>query len=111
MEMLKKITVTRASAAVLLIRLVVGAVFLSEGIQKFVFPADLGTGRFVKIGIPWPGFMAPFVGGCEIVCGTLALIGAAYSTGEYSSDHRHAGCDLHNQSALAGQERLLGDGP
>jgi putative oxidoreductase len=75
MEMLKKITVTRASAAVLLIRLVVGAVFLSEGIQKFVFPADLGTGRFVKIGIPWPGFMAPFVGGCEIVCGTLALIG------------------------------------
>ena len=38
-------------APIVLIRLLVGAVFLSEGIQKFLFPASLGVGRFVKIGI------------------------------------------------------------
>jgi len=36
-------------------------VFLSEGIQKFLFPAALGTGRFAKLGIPWPQYSAPFV--------------------------------------------------
>jgi putative oxidoreductase len=61
--------------AILLIRILVGWVFLSEGIQKFLFPDSLGVGRFVKIGIPWPQVMAPFVGVVEIVCGSLLLIG------------------------------------
>jgi uncharacterized membrane protein YphA (DoxX/SURF4 family) len=65
----------RAARAILLIRILVGWVFLSEGIQKFLFPQALGVGRFVKIGIPWPQVMAPFVGVVEIVCGTLILIG------------------------------------
>src|SRR5260370_42330058 len=65
----------RAAKAVLLIRILVGWVFLSEGIQKFLFPDSLGVGRFVKIGIPWPQIMAPFVGVVEILCGTLLLIG------------------------------------
>ena len=64
-----------ASAAVLLIRLMVGAVFLSEGIQKFLYPAALGVGRFVKIGIPIPSLTAPFVGVVEIACGLLVLLG------------------------------------
>lgn len=64
-----------APAAVVLIRLLVGMVFLSEGIQKFLFPEALGVGRFVKIGIPVPGFFAPFVGVVEIVCGLLVIIG------------------------------------
>jgi uncharacterized membrane protein YphA (DoxX/SURF4 family) len=64
-----------APRATILIRLLVGAVFLSEGIQKFLFPAALGVGRFVKIGIPAPRFFAPFVGVVEIVCGTLLIIG------------------------------------
>ena len=72
-----KVLVTRAPAATLLVRLVVGAVFLSEGIQKFVFPAALGVGRFAKIGIPWPGFTAPFDGVFEIGCGLLILLGLA----------------------------------
>jgi len=42
----------RTAKAVLLIRILVGWVFLSEGIQKFLFPDSLGVGRFVKIGIP-----------------------------------------------------------
>jgi putative oxidoreductase len=45
--------------AVLLIRILAGWVFLSEGCQKFLFPDSLGVGRFVKIGIPWPHVMAP----------------------------------------------------
>jgi uncharacterized membrane protein YphA (DoxX/SURF4 family) len=66
---------SRASKAVALIRVLVGWVFLSEGIQKFLFPNSLGIRRFVKIGIPWPQVMAPFVGVVEIVCGSLLLIG------------------------------------
>jgi putative oxidoreductase len=65
----------RVMKAVWLIRILVGWVFLSEGIQKFLFPDSLGGGRFVKIGIPWPQVMAPFVGVVEIVCGSLLLIG------------------------------------
>jgi putative oxidoreductase len=65
----------RVAKAVLLIGILVGWVFLSEGIQKFLFPDSLGVGRFVKIGIPSPQVMAPFVGVVEIVCGSLLLIG------------------------------------
>jgi len=66
---------TNALRSVILIRLSVGAVFLSEGIQKFLFPNDLGVGRFIKIGIPAPQVMAPFVGVIELVCGTLIILG------------------------------------
>lgn len=61
--------------AVIIVRIMVGCVFLSEGIQKFLFPESLGVGRFIKIGIPSPEVMAPFVGIVEIVCGALVLIG------------------------------------
>lgn len=61
--------------AVILIRLATGGIFLSEGIQKFLFPATLGVGRFTRIGIPNPHFMAPFVGAVEIICGALLILG------------------------------------
>ncbi|HSS96676.1 MAG TPA: DoxX family protein [Terriglobales bacterium] len=61
--------------AAILIRLMVGAVFLSEGIQKFLFPETLGVGRFIKIGIPAPHFFAPFVGTVEIICGASLILG------------------------------------
>jgi uncharacterized membrane protein YphA (DoxX/SURF4 family) len=66
---------TTASSAVILVRLMVGAVFLSEGIQKFLFPAAVGAGRFAKIGLPQPELLSPMVGGFEIACGTLVLLG------------------------------------
>jgi putative oxidoreductase len=72
---LYRLLASNAPAAVLLIRLLVGAVFVSEGIQKFLFPADLGVGRFTKIGIPSPEVLAPFVGVVEIVGGLLLLLG------------------------------------
>ena len=75
MPYIAKVRQTSAPAAVVLIRILVGWVFLSEGIQKFLFPADLGVGRFIKIGIPAPHIMAPFVGGVEIVFGILILVG------------------------------------
>jgi len=59
----------------ILVRLMVGLIFLSEGIQKFLFPIADGSGRFAKIGIPHPQFFGPFVGNTEIVCGILLIIG------------------------------------
>ncbi len=61
--------------APLLIRLIVGCVFLSEGVQKFLFADSLGVGRFRTIGIPAPEVMAPFVGVVEIVFGGLVILG------------------------------------
>jgi len=58
-----------------LIRLIVGLIFLSEGIQKFLFPELLGPGRFLKIGFSDPEFWAYFTGTFEIICGTFVLIG------------------------------------
>ena len=76
MNLLKTIAATRAPAAVILIRILVGWVFLSEGIGKFLYPAEQAAGRFEKIpSIPAPHVMAPFVGGIEIVFGILILLG------------------------------------
>jgi len=66
---------TRAPTAMVLVRLAIGSIFLSEGLQKFLFPAELGVGRFAHIGIPYPAFTAPFVGAVEIGCGVLILLG------------------------------------
>lgn len=71
----KKIVVTDHSKTTILIRLMVGAVFLSEGIQKFLFVDTLGAGRFEKIGLPSPEFLGSFVGCFEITCGLLVIIG------------------------------------
>jgi putative oxidoreductase len=59
----------------ILVRLIVGLIFLSEGIQKFLFPELLGTGRFLKIGFSNPEFWAYFTGTFEIICAILVLIG------------------------------------
>lgn len=75
MRLLTSIVSTNAPKAVLLIRLMVGAVFLSEGIQKFINTAEIGSGRFARIGLPSPELLAPVVGTFEIVCGVLLLAG------------------------------------
>src|SRR5690606_39052361 len=56
-------------------RIAVGLVFLSEGIQKFLYPEIVGVGRIEKIGFENAEFLAYFVAGFEIVCGALILIG------------------------------------
>lgn len=63
------------SRALILVRLLTGLVFLLEGIKKFLMVADWGAGRFSRIGIWRPEITAPFVGGVEILCGALLLVG------------------------------------
>mgnify|MGYP001306883071 CR=1 FL=1 len=72
---LDKLIQSNTPHAVILIRLMVGAVFLSEGIQKFLFPDSVGAGRFAKIGLPIPEILGPFVGSFEIIAGTFILLG------------------------------------
>jgi uncharacterized membrane protein YphA (DoxX/SURF4 family) len=73
--MIKKTTVTNSSSVIVIIRLMVGIVFLSEGIQKFLFPETIGAGRFAQIGIPYSSFFATFAGTFEIICGILVIVG------------------------------------
>ncbi len=73
---LNSILRTGESGWTILVRLLVGlVVFLPEGIQKLIFADALGAGRFTKIGIPFPDVLGPFVGGVEIVCGSLIILG------------------------------------
>lgn len=74
---LHRVLDSHAPSATVLIRVMIGAVFLSEGIQKFLYPAAVGAGRFAKIGIPAPDVMGPLVGSIEIACGVLVLVGLA----------------------------------
>jgi putative oxidoreductase len=61
-------------AAIILIRLMAGGVFLWEGILKFVYH-NQGGGRFALIGIPFPETMATFVAVLEIAGGILLISG------------------------------------
>lgn len=75
MSFWNRLLATKAPASVLLIRLAVGLTFLSEGIQKFLYPDDRGAGRFEKIGLPEPEFLGYFVSSFEVACGALITIG------------------------------------
>jgi putative oxidoreductase len=73
--LIRKSLATTAPAATVFVRIIVGWVFLSEGILKFIPSYALGAARFAHIGIPAPQVMGPFVGVVEIVCGTLLILG------------------------------------
>lgn len=64
----------RRNLPMILVRVIVGLVFLTEGILKFMFPDELGAGRFAHIGLPFPHLLAPFVGGVEIAAGGAVLL-------------------------------------
>jgi putative oxidoreductase len=59
----------------LLVRVMVGLVFLTEGILKFLLPGELGAGRFAHLGFPYPAFLGPFVGLVEIFSGAAVIFG------------------------------------
>jgi putative oxidoreductase len=65
----------RKNLPMILIRVIVGLVFLTEGILKFTRPDEFGSGRFAHIGFPLPQFLAPLVGAVEIVAGGLMIFG------------------------------------
>jgi uncharacterized membrane protein YphA (DoxX/SURF4 family) len=75
MKIMRSLLDGRAAGSVVLIRLMVGGVFFFEGVLKFIYPDELAAGRFAKIGIPTPDVLGPFVGGVEIICGALVIIG------------------------------------
>jgi uncharacterized membrane protein YphA (DoxX/SURF4 family) len=60
--------------SILLIRSMAGAVFVWEGLLKFVYP-NQGVGRFTKLGFPAPHFTATADGWFEIAGGLLLLTG------------------------------------
>jgi uncharacterized membrane protein YphA (DoxX/SURF4 family) len=62
----------RRNLPMILIRVVVGLVFLTEGALKFIHPSEFASGRFAAIGLPYAHILAPVVGGVEIA-GGLAI--------------------------------------
>lgn len=64
----------RRNLPLMLVRIIVGVVFITEGILKFLRPGELGTGRFAHIGLPMPHLLAPLVGILEVVGGAGVLL-------------------------------------
>jgi putative oxidoreductase len=58
----------------LVIRLMAGGVFLSEGLLKFAY-VNQGVGRFTRLGMPMPGVLAPAIALLEIGGGLLLMSG------------------------------------
>lgn len=65
----------RKNLPMILIRVIVGVVFLTEGILKFVYSGELGAGRFAHIGLPFPNVLGPMVGAVEIAAGVALILG------------------------------------
>jgi uncharacterized membrane protein YphA (DoxX/SURF4 family) len=61
-------------STILIIRLMVGSVFLWEGILKFVY-VNQGVGRFTKLGFPFPVTTAHIIATGEIIGGLLLIVG------------------------------------
>lgn len=66
---------TTSRKSIILIRIMVGVIFASEGIQKLLFPQLMGVGRFQEMGLPLPEYTGSFAGVIEILCGLLILLG------------------------------------
>ena len=60
---------------IVFIRLVVGFIFMSEGMQKFLFLNVLGPAFFEEVGFAHGYFWAYFTGTFELACGLLVLLG------------------------------------
>lgn len=68
---------SQGPVTLILVRVLVGGVFLTEGLQKMLFPALLGAGRFATLGFPVPRLTATAVGTIEIGAGAAVLLGMA----------------------------------
>jgi putative oxidoreductase len=66
---------TASDKKILFIRLIVGLIFISEGLQKYLFLQFLGPGHFQEIGFQHAFFWAYFTGACEMLFGMLILWG------------------------------------
>jgi uncharacterized membrane protein YphA (DoxX/SURF4 family) len=66
---------TSGPRSTLVVRIMAGGVFFSEGLLKFAY-ANQGIGRFTKLGMPLPGVLAPAIAILEIAGGLLLVSGA-----------------------------------
>jgi uncharacterized membrane protein YphA (DoxX/SURF4 family) len=66
---------TTNDSKIIFIRLVVSLIFISEGIQKYLFLEILGPGHFQEIGFSHAFFWAYFTGACEMIFGLMVLLG------------------------------------
>lgn len=66
---------TDQDSKIVFIRLIVGTIFIFEGILKYKMLEWLGPGRFTEIGFHHAFFWAYFTGAFEIICGSLVLFG------------------------------------
>jgi putative oxidoreductase len=66
---------TENDSKMVFIRLVVGLIFISEGIQKYLFLEVFGPAFFQDIGFEHAFFWAHFTGAFEIICGAMILLG------------------------------------
>ncbi|TVQ53652.1 MAG: DoxX family protein [Rhodobacteraceae bacterium] len=70
------LSATGAPRSTVLIRAAIGlAVFVPEGVRKFIFPDFLCAGRLAAIGMPSPGVARLSVGFLELLCGALIAPG------------------------------------
>ena len=66
----------RVDAAFLILRMVVGIVFVAHGWQKiFVTGLDGVTAGFAQMGIPMPELAAPVIAGVELIGGLALILG------------------------------------
>jgi putative oxidoreductase len=66
----------RIDTALLVLRLVIGAIFIAHGWQKvFTFGIAGITSAFTQMGVPLPTLVAPFVSVLELVGGAALVVG------------------------------------
>ncbi len=87
----------------------VGAGYLSEGIQRLLFAKELGSGRIAKIGLPNPDFFSSFVGTFEIFFLGVGTARPAYPISERPPHYHHVFRHRYHQGRCAGRKGPLGD--
>lgn len=122
MRLLSSPTPRQLDVALLILRLIIGAIFVAHGGQKlFTYGIDGVAAGFGQMGIPFPSLMAPFIsllefaGGIALVVGVLtrlAALGLAFNMlGAIVFAHLQAGFFLPNgiefALALFGSAALL----
>jgi putative oxidoreductase len=74
-RIINQILNTTDDRKIIIARLIVGLIFISEGIQQFLIVSMVGPELFKDAGFDNPMFWANFTGVFEIACGLLVLFG------------------------------------
>ncbi len=72
---LNRILQTSDDSKLVFVRFITGAVFVSEGIQKYLVVSLIGPSYFSDLGFGHPMFWSSFTGTFELVCGLLVIAG------------------------------------